>query len=141
MEFVDLTSATDPRWSAALPVLAQLREGITQEHLIDVFNDDDAQRPFFTALFDGADCLAIAGWRIMANTHLGRVMYVDDLVVDPARRSTGHGSLMLEELKSRARALGTRAIDLDSGVQRHRAHKFYLARGFVISSHHFRLEL
>ena len=44
---------------------------------------------------------------------------------------------MLEWLRSTARAEGCSAIDLDSGVQRHRAHRFYFDQGMYIACHHF----
>ena len=40
-----------------------------------------------------------------------------------------------------AREKGCRYLSLDSGVQRHDAHRFYLNLGMNITSHHFRLDL
>lgn len=64
-----------------------------------------------------------------------------DLVTDSARRSRGHGKALLHSLIQRARDEGCRALDLDSGVQRFDAHRFYLANRMIISSHHFTLKL
>jgi hypothetical protein len=44
---------------------------------------------------------------------------------------------MLDWLKAHALELGCRQLQLDSGVQRFGAHRFYLREGFHISSHHF----
>jgi hypothetical protein len=49
----------------------------------------------------------------------------------------GRGKRMLDWLKAHALALGCRQLQLDSGVQRFGAHRFYLREGFHISSHHF----
>jgi GNAT superfamily N-acetyltransferase len=64
-------------------------------------------------------------------------LYVDDLVTAERHRSTGAGTRMLDWLKAHALALGRRQLQLDSGVQRFGAHRFYLREGFHISSHHF----
>jgi len=53
------------------------------------------------------------------------------------RRSTGAGKRMIDWLKEHARSLGCRQLELDSGVQRFGAHRFYLREGFHIPSHHF----
>jgi GNAT superfamily N-acetyltransferase len=79
----------------------------------------------------------VAGWRIVATTHSIRKLYVDDLVTTAAARSGGVGHALLAELGRRARAAGCAALDLDSGVQRHDAHRFYLRERMIISSHHF----
>jgi GNAT superfamily N-acetyltransferase len=94
-----------------------------------------------TALDDGGAVVAVAGWRLGVNLHLGRNLYVEDLVTDPAHRSAGHGAALLGHLRDRARAAGCTTIHLDSGVQRHDAHRFYLREGFRIASHHLTQEL
>jgi GNAT superfamily N-acetyltransferase len=66
-----------------------------------------------------------------------RKLYVDDLVTTADGRSQGVGHALLAELESRARAAGCTVIDLDSGVQRHDAHRFYFRERMHISSHHF----
>ena len=138
--FIDITEATDTNCERMLPVLTQLRDGITVHELRAVLSAPQGQRPRFTAMIsaDTDTCLAVAGWRLMANTHLGLVLYIDDLVVDASHRGKGLGHRMLAELEHVAGDLGAAAIDLDSGVQRSDAHRFYFANGFSISSHHFR---
>jgi GNAT superfamily N-acetyltransferase len=69
------------------------------------------------------------------------VLYVDDLVMDEAARSSGYGKRLLHWLVQRARDEGCQTLELDSGVQRFDAHRFYLTERMFISSHHFRLNL
>lgn len=136
MEFVDLDLG-DPRWSAALDVLQELREHLTAETLEQVLREGAPQGLRFTAVFQDGRCLAVAGWRIIANTSTLRKLYVDDLSTTSAERSTGVGAALLTELRHRARAAGCHVLDLDSGVQRHAAHRFYLREQMDIVSHHF----
>jgi hypothetical protein len=49
--------------------------------------------------------------------------------------------LLFDWLVGEARAAGCQSLELDSGVQRFDAHRFYLRNRMAISSHHFRLAL
>jgi GNAT superfamily N-acetyltransferase len=71
------------------------------------------------------------------NCFLGRHLYVEDLSTVEARQSAGHGARMMEWLCDKAREEGCTAINLDSGVQRHDAHRFYFREGMHIACHHF----
>jgi GNAT superfamily N-acetyltransferase len=81
--------------------------------------------------------VTVAGFRIATNLALGRNLYVDDLVTAAAARSGGHGAAMLDWLRRLARDQGCRYLHLDSGVQRHQAHRFYFRHGFHIAYYHF----
>lgn len=140
MELGDL-SVDDPRWDAALPVLQELRPHLTPPGLRAVYAEGHPQGYRFLAAFDGDRCLGVAGYRVLATAFVGRKLYVDDLVTASAARSTGVGKALLDELERRARAAGCAVLDLDSGVQRHDAHRFYLRERMHISSHHFTKQL
>jgi GNAT superfamily N-acetyltransferase len=127
----------DPHWESALPVLRELRPHLTQELLEQVLREGSGQGLRFTALIENGRCVAIAGWRVIANTSAIRKLYVDDLSTTAAERSSGHGNALLTELIKRGRELGCQSIDLDSGVQRYEAHRFYLRERMNITSHHF----
>jgi hypothetical protein len=49
--------------------------------------------------------------------------------------------MLLAELRERAIDAGCRSLDLDSGVQRFEAHRFYLRERMNITAHHFDLRL
>jgi GNAT superfamily N-acetyltransferase len=128
----------DPRLvSDVLPVLSELRQQLTAESLTAVYAEGYPQGLRFLAAYDGDRCVGVAGWRIMALTFATRKLYVDDLVTTAEGRSRGVGHALLAELETRARDAGCTVIDLDSGVQRHDAHRFYLRERMHISSHHF----
>lgn len=127
----------DPGWDAALPVLRELRPQLSGESLAQVLHEGRRQGLRFTALFDHGRCVAVAGWRVVANTSSIRKLYVDDLATAAADRSQGHGASLLAALARRGRELGCRLIELDSGVPRHDAHRFYFREGMTITAHHF----
>jgi len=87
---------------------------------------------------EGAEVVSVAVWRVIEDTNIGRRLYVDDLVSDEAQRSRGAGKLLLRWLEDKARELGCGALTLDSGVQRHDAHRFYFREGMLISAYSFK---
>ncbi|WP_432537873.1 GNAT family N-acetyltransferase [Kineococcus arenarius] len=127
----------NPRWVAALPVLRELRPHLTVELLEQVLREGAPQGLRFTASFEGDRCVAVAGWRVIANTSAIRKLYVDDLSTAAAERSHGYGAALLAALAERGQELGCHAIELDSGVQRYAAHRFYLRERMNIVAHHF----
>ena len=76
--------------------------------------------------------LGVAVFRIIENTHAGRKLYVDDLVTDETKRSTGFGKMLLDGLTGEARTRGCQTIDLDSGTHRTDAHRFYFRERMVV---------
>lgn len=124
-----------------LPVLRELRTQLTAGQLRDIYRQGHPQGLRFLAAFEDGRCVGVAGWRIFHTTSSIRKLYVDDLVTTEMQRSTGVGRLLLEELGRRAVDAGCTCIDLDSGVQRQDAHRFYFREGFSISSFHFRRPL
>lgn len=140
LELIELPIGS-PQWASALPVLQELRPHLTRDGLDRVLHAGAEQGPWFVGAFSDGVCLGVAGFRLIINTSAGRKLYVDDLVVTAAQRSHGVGSRLLTELTMRARQLECAQVDLDSGVQRFDAHRFYLTHGFQIRSHHFALQL
>jgi GNAT superfamily N-acetyltransferase len=128
----------DPRLrSDVLPVLLELRPHLTAESFDAVYREGHPQGLRFVAAYDGERCVGVAGWRLVACTHLGRKLYVDDLITTAASRSTGVGHALLAELERRARAAGCTMLDLDSGVHRRDAHRFYFRERMAIGAFHF----
>ncbi|MFD9058639.1 GNAT family N-acetyltransferase [Streptomyces albidoflavus] len=138
MNIIDLAPG-DPRLTTdALPVLAELRPHLTARLLEEVHAAGHPQGLRFSALYDTEGrCVAVAGWRVIANTSAIRKLYVDDLVTAEAARSTGAGRELVAYLEDRARVLDCRVLDLDSGTQRTDAHRFYLRERFSIRAFHF----
>jgi GNAT superfamily N-acetyltransferase len=136
-ELVDLEPG-DPRLvQDMLPVLRELRPHLDETGFAAVYAEGHPQGLRFLAAYDEGRCVGVAGWRVLALAFAIRKLYVDDLVTTSAGRSRGVGHALLTELEARARAAGCTVLDLDSGVQRHDAHRFYFREGMHISSHHF----
>jgi GNAT superfamily N-acetyltransferase len=84
---------------------------------------------------------AVAGYRFLESLFSGKFIYVDDLVTREVDRSSGFGGQLLDWLIKEARGHGCEQLELDSGVQRFDAHRFYFAKRMKISSYHFAINL
>lgn len=136
LDLVDV-GPDDPRLvDDLLPVLLELRPHLTAASLVEIAERGRPEGLRFTAAYAGGACVAVAGWRFVTNTSAGRKLYVDDLVTDPSRRSEGVGAALLAELERRAVEARCSVLDLDSGVQRTEAHRFYFREGMSIRSFH-----
>lgn len=126
----------------AAPALLELRPGLgTVQALAARVNELRATGYRVVASFEDGDpvAAAAAGFRVGENLHMGRHLYVDDLVTRPAMRGRGHADALLTWLEAEARAQGCTVLHLDSGVQPERedAHRFYFRHGMRIASFHF----
>lgn len=84
---------------------------------------------------------AVAGYRFLESLFSDKNLYVDDLVTRDNDRSRGFGGELLDWLIERARENGCESLELDSGVQRFDAHRFYFRKRMSISSYHFRIKV
>lgn len=130
---------TDAQIESCFPIVEQLRPHLVKEGFVAKVRRQEAQGYRLAFLEDEGKVVAVAGFRVFENLIGGRVLYVDDLVTDSAQRSTGRGKAIFAWLLKQARREQCRFLELDSGVQRFDAHRFYLANRMIISSHHFRL--
>jgi GNAT superfamily N-acetyltransferase len=65
----------------------------------------------------------------LLSVRFGRRCWVEDLAVDPARRSGGIGSRLLSAAREWATERGASHLELDSGQARTDAHRFYEREG------------
>jgi GNAT superfamily N-acetyltransferase len=89
----------------------------------------------------GGEIRAAAGYRFIEWLFSGRFLYVDDLVTRASDRSAGYGKKLMDWLVQQARKEKCNSLELDSGVQRFDAHRFYFRQRMKISSYHFSLKL
>lgn len=132
---------SDAQILECFPTLFQLRPHLKQEtFLTDVRRQqNNGYQLAYIAVDDRV--VAVAGFKISECLAWGRFLYVYDLVVDATVRSQGHGQHVFEWLIEYAKAHDCQELNLDSGVQRFEAHRFYLRQRMKISSHHFSLSL
>jgi GNAT superfamily N-acetyltransferase len=122
--------------------MVQLRPHLTRESLVaQVRRQREREGYQLVYVEDEGQVRALAGFRFQEMLARGWHMYVDDLVTDELGRSRGYGAFLMDWLVARAREEGCVNLDLDSGVQRFAAHRFYFRQRMTISSYHFALPL
>jgi GNAT superfamily N-acetyltransferase len=128
-------SETDLR--RCFPVMVQLRPHLSQAEFVNRVLQQ--RQEGYQVVYVQADdeVKAVAGFRIQNLLAHGRILYVDDLITDADSRSQGYGKGLIDWLQAQAQAQGCSALQLDSGVQRAGAHRFYFREGLGITSFHF----
>jgi GNAT superfamily N-acetyltransferase len=84
---------------------------------------------------------ALLGFRILTFLAWGKMLYIDDLITSSAARRKGYGGQLLKWVIEQAKNAGCDQVHLDSGPQRHEAHRLYLNHGMKIIGYHFALDL
>ncbi len=130
-------ATTDAEISATFPVMRQLRPHLSEDEYLELVRRMQRSGYRLAAATENGEVLCAAGFRSVEFLAWGRFLYVDDFVTTEDARSQGQGKRMLDWLASLAREEGCGQLQLDSGVQRHDAHRFYFREGMKISSYHF----
>lgn len=134
-------AVTDGDINDCYEVMAELRPHVKREAFLATVRAMEPDGFRLACIRDGTRVVAVAGYRVSTNLFYGKHLYVDDLVTAATERSKGHGRVLLAWLRALAVAKGCDAFHLDSGVQRKRAHAFYLREGMELSSYHFTVRL
>ena len=132
---------TDAQIARCFDVMAELRPHLERNAFVATEREMEPAGYKLAWLEHGGAVVVVAGYRIATNLHLGRHLYLEDLVTAASARSAGHGEHMLAWLLEQAAAAGCQWFELDSGVQRSGAHRFYFRHGFSIAGYRFRRAL
>ncbi|MBK8508286.1 MAG: GNAT family N-acetyltransferase [Candidatus Competibacteraceae bacterium] len=132
---------TEAEITACFPAMHELRPHLTEATFVAQIQRQMQNHGYvLVSLTAQAQIVAAAGYRIAEYLAWGRTFYVDDLICRSAFRKHGYGGKLLDWLLEKAQESGCAQFHLDSGVQRHDAHRLYLGRKLQISSHHFSKE-
>lgn len=118
------------------PVFHYLRPHLDAATFVDQAKQQAAQGYRIVCLQHENEVVAAAGFRQATFLAWGKLLYVDDLITHPEKKRAGYGSALLDWLIAEGQRRGCDQIHLDTGHQRHDAHRLYLNKGFVLSSHH-----
>jgi GNAT superfamily N-acetyltransferase len=104
-------------WDDARAAVA-MRQAIESHDCVVLVADDGGQLVGFCT-----------GYQDIHSVRFGYRAWVEDLAVDPARRSEGIGKALLDAAKAWAKERGATHLELDSGDARPDAHRFYEREG------------
>lgn len=132
------TAISEADIRACYPAMRELRPHLSEEEFVAQVQRQ-RQHHGYTLVYiaEQDEVMAAAGYRVAEFLAWGKTFYLDDLITRESARKHGHGGKLLDWLMSKADELGCRQFHLDSGVQRHDAHRLYLGRKMQITSHHF----
>ncbi len=119
------------------PDSSALRSAETFEHWIDAVQRPEGYRLVASFIDATPDAVAVIGFRHTHSLASGHYCYVEDVVALPEARKGGHAQALLEWVVEDARRLGCERVELNSGVHRQAAHRFYMNQRFAISAFHF----
>ena len=132
---------SDTELAACFPAFLALRPHLELAGFVDQVRRQFTQGYRIIAARVDGSVPSAAGYRFAEFLAWGKVLYIDDLTTLESARGQGHAGALLDWLIGHARAQGCSAVHLDSGYQRHAAHRLYLNKGFVLSSHHLSFAL
>lgn len=132
------TATTEPEIRTCYPAMCELRPHLGEEEFVAQVQRQ-RQNHGYVLVYIAVDghVMAAAGYRVAEFLAWGKTFYLDDVVTRESARRHGYGGILLDWLIVEADNLGCRQFHLDSGVQRHDAHRLYLGRKMQITSHHF----
>jgi GNAT superfamily N-acetyltransferase len=114
-----------PSWDERRAAVA-LRQAIESHDAVVLVADDNGELIGFCT-----------GYQDMHSVRFGYRAWVEDLAVDPGRRSEGVGKALLDAAKAWARERGATHLELDSALERTDAHRFYDREGAQYRSYSF----
>lgn len=136
----ELTSETDVR--EAFPVLRELRSHLEPDEMEELYEQMREEGYRLFGRYDADDELvAVAGMTLGTNFYLRRHVFVHDLVTTEDRRSEGHGAALLAHVHAWAADRDCETVELESGLWREEAHRFYEELDYEKYCYSFKYEL
>lgn len=129
---------TNDEIAACYQAMQALRTNLAEDSFVPLVRQlmrEDGYKLAYLA--QGHEVVCVAGFRISRNLVFGKNLYVEDLSTLEGEQSRGYGHQMMEWLRDHAVKNGCDVLHLHSGIQRTRAHKFYMNHDMTIVSYHF----
>jgi GNAT superfamily N-acetyltransferase len=117
--------AEPPDWDVRRAAIA-LRQAIESHDACVLVADDDGSLVGICTVYQD-----------LHSVRFGYRAWVEDLAVDPQRRSEGIGKALLDGAKGWARERGATHLELDSALSRTDAHRFYEREGSEYKAYSF----
>ncbi len=128
---------TDAEILECREVMLTLRPHVPSDQFLNLVQEAMQTGYQLAYIAEGGKAVAAIGFRELQFLFNGKHFYIDDLSTLPDYRGHGYGGRLLDFVAGLAQERGFEVITLDSGFQRHDAHRLYLNKGFQIASLHF----
>jgi GNAT superfamily N-acetyltransferase len=131
------TAKTEADVRRCLPAFRELRPHLrSEDEFVERWRKQVGEGYQIVYIEEGEEVVAAAGYRFLNTMAWGHILYIDDLIALRTFHGKGLGTLILQYLQKEAKERGCAAVHLDTGYQRHLAHRAYLRNGFHIDCHH-----
>lgn len=127
--------------AGCFPAFLELRPHLSKDGFLAQVQRQRAHSYEMLALRHEGEIRSVAGFRITEFLAWGKALYIDDLSTPEKHRGHGYGGAILDWLINHAKTSSCDQVHLDTGYGRHSAHRLYLQKGFVLSSHHMSMVL
>jgi GNAT superfamily N-acetyltransferase len=126
---------------ACFTLVKELRPHLSKENYITQIERQRKKGYQILFIEAGTTIVSFMGYRIQEHLAWGKILYIDDFVTKSDSQNHGYGSKLIDHIIKIAKENNCDQVHLDSGYNRNRAHRLYLNKGFVLSSHHFSMKL
>ncbi|MFL0801199.1 MAG: GNAT family N-acetyltransferase [Agarilytica sp.] len=140
MEYELITVKSRQDIESCFDAFKALRPHIEKEQFVEQVIRQQEQSYQIVAIKIDNRIPSAAGFRFAEYLAWGKVLYVDDLTTLPECRGNGYAATLMDWLIEYAKENKCQGLHLDTGHQRHSAHKLYLNKGLLINSHHLSIE-
>ena len=83
------------------------------------------------------EAMGLAGFWVNTKLFSGKYIDVDNVIVNPSKRSKGIGSVLMNWIEKHAKDIDAKMIVLDAFVGSTQAHKFYFKENYIVKGFHF----
>lgn len=118
-------------------VIFVLRPHLIKEEFVSTVKEMFTEGYQLAYIEENGKAASAIGFRYQQYLYNGKHFYIDDLVSLPETRGKGYAGILLDYVHNLAKEKGYKCVTLDSGHQRHTAHRLYWNRGYAIVAHHF----
>ncbi len=132
---------TDQDIQACFDVMVQLRPHLKKNEFLTTIKSLISEGYYLISLTNRYNVIGVAGFTLEKNLLHGKYLHVDDLITCEKVRSQGAGKQLMNWIIKFAQCHNCSAIQLDSNLQHHDAHRFYMNQKMKVVSHHFHMAL
>lgn len=138
---MEIKIATEEEIKYCYKMMHQIREDLSEKDFIDTISLQIKNGYKVAYVLEDKNVICVSGFTIGYKLAWGKHLYIDDFVTNKSVKSSDAAMALLDFIKIYAKQQNCTSIHLDSSVQRHEAHKFYLNQDMKIDSHHFSIEI
>ena len=138
---MEIKIATEEEIKYCYKIMHQIREDLSEADFLNSIAQQIKNGYKVAYVLENNQVICVSGFTVGQKLAWGKHIYIDDFVTDKSVKSTDAARALLDFIKIYAVQQKCTSIHLDSSVDRHDAHKFYLNQDMQIDSHHFSIQL